>query len=177
MPRFIGLLINQLLAAFVFTFFLMVLILLLNPGTPVTLADRGILFLLLLVFYGPIWFGFLAVVFTVSQFFAEREYPIGFLDPPTPVFFLSFTVLAISAVTFANYEYYLDFFGAAVKWQFYRFFLVQSLILVAAAIFLSSRGVLKRWAHATFLLLLVVGMTVSFLWIPNREKPARPVRP
>ena len=174
MPRFIGLLINQLLAAFVFTFFLMVLILLLNPGTPVTLADRGILFLLLLVFYGPIWFGFLAAVFTVSQFFAEREYPIGFLDPPTPVFFLSFTVLAISAVTFANYEYYLDFFGAAVKWQFYRFFLVQSLILVAAAIFLSSRGVLKRWAHATFLLLLVVGMTVSFLWIPNREKPARP---
>ncbi len=171
MPRFIGLLINQLFAALVFTFFLMVLLLVLNPHTPVSLADRGVLFLLLLVFYGPIWFGLMAFVFTLFQFFAEREYPIGFIQPPTPTYFLAFTVLVSSVVSFANYEYYLDFFGAAVKGQFYRLFLIQGLLLVTAVVFLSSRQALKRWAHVAFLLTLTVGMAVALLWIPNREKP------
>jgi hypothetical protein len=158
------------LSACLFTFFLWCLIGLLNPGVALAAADLPATYLDLLVLYGPLWFVLIALAFFIVQFFAERRYPIGFLAPPTPVYFFSYTMLAVAVVYYANYDYYHDFFSAAARARLIKALLPHLLLLVLGMVFVLARSQRKKWVQALFLLLLLGDGAASFVlvtrWLP-----------
>lgn len=111
-------------------------------------------FLNLLTYYGPLWLVFISLSFFVVQFFSERKYPIGFINPPTPVYFISFTILVVSVLIYANYDYYYDFFGGAAKNNFIKIMLLNFLILILGIIFILLKTPRKKWLQALFMLLM-----------------------
>jgi hypothetical protein len=112
--RSLKLVVNFALTACFFSFFILLLVGLLNPGAVIRPGDMLPLYLNLLIYYGPLWFVFIALVFFVVQFFSERKYPIGFFKPPTSVYFFSFTVLAVSIVIYITTNTTTIFGTAAV---------------------------------------------------------------
>lgn len=170
------------LAAGVFTFFSVCLIGLLNPAVVIAPATLLSLYLGLLTYYGPMWFVAIALTFFVVQFFAERRYPIGIFNPPSAVFFLSFTMLVISVIFYANYDYYRDFFSAAARLRYIKVLLLHFLVLLLGMVFVFVRSQRKKWLHVFFLLLLLAdGLAVYALitrWRPpppDAEKYTAPV--
>ena len=177
MLRSARLVIHFAFAAGVFSFFILCLIGLLNPGITITFADLLPLYLDLLSYYGPLWFVAIALTFFMVQFFAERKYPIGFFNPPTAVFFLSFTMLAVSVIFYANYDYYHDFFSAAARNRFIKVLLLHFLLLIVGMVFVMVRSQRKRWLHALFLLLLLAdGLAAAALLISWTPPPPSTVR-
>ncbi len=165
------------LSACLFTYYILCLIALLNPGTALAAGDLLVPYLDLLVYYGPLWFVLIALAFFVVQFFAERRYPIGFLSPPTPVFFFSFTMLAVAVAFYANYDYYHDFFSAAERARFIKVLLFHLLLLVLGMVFIFVRSQRKKWIQALFLLLLALdGLAAWALvtrWVPPAPAEAK----
>jgi len=168
-------------AAAVFTFFISCLIALLNPGVAVAPAQVPTLFLDLLQYYGPLWFAAIALVFFAVQFFAEHRYPIGFFEPPSAVYFLSFTMLAVAIVFYVNYDYYHDFFSAAARLRMTKVLLFHLLVLLLGLLFVFVRSQRKKWLHSLFLLLLLAdGLAVYALvtgWRPPAPPPAAAAAP
>ncbi len=171
MLRSLKLIVNFALTAAVFTFFILLLIALLNPGIAIPRGDLLPLYLNLLSFYGPLWFVFIALVFFIVQFFAERKYPIGFFTPPTPVFFFSFTILVVSIVTYANYDYYHDFFAGAARDRFFQVLLLHFLLLLLGLVFIFVRSQRKKWLKVLFMLLLAADGAAAYTlvtrWVPR----------
>jgi len=164
-------------AAAVFTFFVLCLIGLLNPGIAITAGDLLPLYLDLLNYYGPLWFVAIALAFFVVQFFAERKYPIGFFNPPTAVFILSFTMLAVSVIFYANYDYYHDFFSAAARNRFIKVLLLHFLLLIVGMVFVMVRAQRKKWLQVLFLLLLLAdGLAAAALLLSWTPPPPSAVR-
>ncbi|TFG79536.1 MAG: hypothetical protein E4H23_05530, partial [Chrysiogenales bacterium] len=165
------LVINFALTAFVFTFFILLLIGLLNPGVVIEKAGLLPVFLNLLTFYGPLWFVFIALTFFVVQFFSERKYHIGFFNPPTPVYFISFTLLVVSVLIYANYDYYHDFFQAAARDKFIKILLLNFLLLIMGLIFIFSKSRRRKWLQIIFLLLLLADGLVAYVLIMQKVIP------
>jgi hypothetical protein len=172
--RSLKLVINFALTALVFTFFILLLIGLLNPEVAIEKGDVRPLFLNLLTYYGPIWFVFIALTFFVVQFFSERKYPIGFFEPPTPIYFFSFTMLVVSILIYANYDYYYDFFNAAVRRQFFKILLLNFLLLILGLVFIFVRSQRKKWLQALFMLLLVADLLAAYALIIQKVAPPPP---
>jgi hypothetical protein len=152
--RSLKLLINFALTACIFTFFILLLIAFLNPRVAIEKDILIPVFFDLLIYYGPLWLVFIALSFFVVQFFSERKYPIGFINPPTPVYFISFTILVVSVLIYANYDYYHDFFGNAAKDDFIKILLLNFLILICCIIFIFLKTPRKKWLQALFMLLV-----------------------
>jgi len=169
------------LTACLFTFFILLLIGLLNPGTAIATADLLPLYLNLLTYYGPLWFAFIALAFFIVQFFAERKYPIGFFSPPTPVYFFSFTMLAVAIVIYANYDYYHDFFSAAARGRFFKILLLSFLLLIVGMVFIFVRSQRKKWLQGLFMLLLLADGLAAYVlvtrWVPPPAATARYTAP
>jgi len=168
-------------AAGVFTFFSACLIGLLNPAAVIAPAALLPLWLGLLNYYGPLWFVVIGLTFFVVQFFAERRYPIGIFHPPSAVYFLSFTMLVVSIVFYANYDYYHDFFSAAARLRYIKVLLLHFLVLLLGMVFVFVRSQRKKWLHVFFLLLLLAdGLAVYALvtrWQPPPPKAVKYTAP
>ena len=181
MLRSLKLVILFALTACLFTFFILLLIGLLNPGTAIATADLLPLYLNLLTYYGPLWFAFIALAFFIVQFFAERKYPIGFFSPPTPVYFFSFTMLAVAIVIYANYDYYHDFFSAAARGRFFKILLLSFLLLIVGMVFIFVRSQRKKWLQGLFMLLLLADGLAAYVlvtrWVPPPAATARYTAP
>ena len=171
MLRSLKLIVNFALTACIFTFFILLLIGLLNPGVAIEKTGLLPVFFNLLTFYGPLWFVFIALTFFVVQFFSERKYPIGFFDPPTPVYFFSFTLLVVSVLIYANYDYYHDFFPAAARDKFIKILLLNFLLLILGLVFTFSRSRRKKWLQALFMLLLVADGLAAYALIVQKIIP------
>lgn len=169
------------LAAAVFSFFLSALVPLLNPGAAVAPADLLAIFLNLFQYYGPLWFAASALVFFLVQFFAEHRYDIGFFEPPSIVYFLSFTLLAVSVVFYLNYDYYHDFFAAAARLRLIKVLLGHFLVLLLGMLFVFVRSQRKKWLQALFLLLLLADGLAAYAlvtgWRPPAPEPAQAAAP
>ena len=181
MLRSARLVIHFAFAAAVFTFFSACLIGLLNPAAAIAPAALLPLWLDLLNYYGPLWFIAIALTFFSVQFFAERRYPIGIFNPPSAVYFLSFTMLAVAIVFYANYDYYHDFFSAAARLRYIKVLLLHFMVLLLGMVFVFVRSQRKKWLHALFLLLLLAdGLAVYALvtrWQPPPPKAAKYTAP
>jgi len=164
--RTVKLFINFLLTALVFTFFMQILILFLNPLVALSPVDLLLMFLDLAIFFVPLWFLIIALAFLIVQFFSESHYPIGFIDPPTPIYFFSFTILIISAIIYSNYEYYLDFFNNATRFKFIRLLLLLALLIILGILFIFLKGRKKRLIQLLFSLVLLATIAFSFLLLP-----------
>jgi len=162
---------NFALTACFFTFFILLLIGLLNPAAPFEKASLLPVFLNLLTFYGPLWFVFIALAFFVVQFFSERKYPIGFFNPPTPVYFFSFTLLVVSVLIYANYDYYHDFFQEAARGKFIKILLLNFLLLILGLLFVFSRTRRKKWLQAVFVLLLLADGLAAYALLIQKTMP------
>ncbi|MCU0237689.1 MAG: hypothetical protein MUC72_11495 [Acidobacteria bacterium] len=177
MLRSARLVIHFAFAAAVFSFFVLCLIGLLNPGVAIAANDLLPMYLNLLNYYGPLWFVAIALAFFVVQFFAERKYPIGFFNPPTAVFFLSYTMLAVSVIFYANYDYYHDFFSAAARNRFIKVLLLHFVVLIVGTVFVMVRSQRKKWLQVLFLLLLLAdGLAAAALllsWMPPAPQAFR----
>lgn len=171
MLRSLKLIVNFALTACVFTFFILLLIGLLNPGVAIEKAGLLPIFLNLLTFYGPLWFVFIALTFFIVQFFSERKYPIGFFNPPTPVYFFFFTLLVVSVLIYANYDYYHDFFQAAARDKFFKILLLNFLLLILGLVFIFSRSRRKKWLQVLFMLLLVADGLAAYALIIQKVIP------
>ena len=115
MWRSLKLLVDFFITSIVFNFFILILIMFLNPHIFLNDTELITLFLNLFLFYGPLWFVIITIVFFIIQFFAEKKYNIGIVSPPTLTYFLSFTMLNISIIFYSNYEYYYDFFQSDTR--------------------------------------------------------------
>jgi hypothetical protein len=152
--RSLKLVINFAFSACIFTFFILLLIAFLNPRVVIEKNMLLPVFLNLLAYYGPLWIVFIALSFFIVQFFSERKYPIGFINPPTPIYFISFTIMVVSVLIYANYDYYHDFFDSAAKNNFIKILLLNFLILILGIIFIFLKTPRKKWLQALFMLLL-----------------------
>jgi hypothetical protein len=171
--RSLKLVINFALSACLFAFFMLLLIAFLNPRVTIPPDMRLPIFLNLLTYYGPMWMVFIAVSFFFVQFFAERKYPIGFFNPPTPVYFFSYTVMIASVLFYANYDYYYDFFTIGAKNNFIKVLLLNFLVLIMGIVFIFLKSRRKRWLQA--LLMLLVGLDVwAGYTLLKQEHPAVP---
>ena len=154
MLRSLKLVINFALTACLFAFFILLLIAFLNPRVAIEKELLLPVYLNLLAYYGPLWLIFISVSFFIVQFFSERKYPIGFIDPPTPVFFISFTILVVSVLIYANYDYYYEFFGSAAKNNFIKILLLNFLVLILGIVFIFLKTRRKKILQPFFLLLV-----------------------
>jgi hypothetical protein len=161
-------------AAGVFTFFIACLIGLLNPAVVIAPPDLLMLYLDLLTYYGPLWFVGIALTFFVVQFFAERRYPIGIFNPPSAVFFLSFTMLVVAVIFYANYDCYHDFFSAASRLRYVKVLLLHFLVLLLGMVFVFVRSQRKKWLHALFLLLLLADGLAVYALVTHWQPPPPP---
>jgi hypothetical protein len=163
------LLINCFLSSIIFNFFIAILVFLLNPHILVTSSDFFLLYINLYIFYGPLWFIFIVVFFLGIQFFSEKKYPIGFFDPPTFTYFLSFTILVISIIYYFNYDYYFEFFQGIAKINFIRILLLNLALVIIGIIFIFYKRVRKKWSQFIFLSLLVVHIILSYSTVIGSE--------
>jgi hypothetical protein len=172
--RSLKLVINFAFTACIFTFFILLLIAFLNPRVAIEKDMRLPVFLNLLVYYGPLWLVFIAISFFVVQFFAERKYPIGFINPPTPIYFISFTMLFVSVLIYANYDYYHAFLGSGAKNNFIKILLLNFLILILGIIFILLRTRRKKWLQALFMLLVCFDVWTGYAMFmqKNSTRPA-----
>jgi hypothetical protein len=129
------------------------------------------IFLNLLAYYGPLWIVFITLSFFIVQFFSERKYPIGFINPPTPIYFISFTILVASVLIYGNYDYYHDFFGSAAKNNFIKILLLNFLILIAGIIFVFLKTRRKKWLQAFFILLICVDVWTGYTLLMQKISP------
>lgn len=153
---------NLILSSLLFTYFILILILLLNSRVTLESGDFFMLFLNLFVFYGPLWFVALGVVFFIIQFFSEKKLAIGILNPPTIVYFLSFTILVISFVLYFNYDYFRDFFSDTVRGRFIEILLLNILLIITAILFSFFKKFNKIWIQVIFLGILSVNVIHSY---------------
>ena len=169
MLRSLKLVINFALTACIFTFFILLLIAFLNPRVVIEKDMLLPVFLNLLTYYGPLWLVFITLSFFIVQFFSERKYPIGFINPPTPVYFISFTILIVSVLIYANYDYYHDFFGSAAKNNFIKILLLNFLILILGIIFIFLKTRRKKWLQALFMLLMCFDVWAGYTLLMQKK--------
>ncbi|MCP5054008.1 MAG: hypothetical protein GY940_42965 [bacterium] len=164
MGRTVNLIINYFLSSLVFTYFVEILILLLNLHISVkmTTDEFLVLYLNLYIFYGPLWFILIFITFIVVQFFSERKYPIGIFKPPTITYFLSFTTLAITVVLYLNYDYYFDFLEGAAKSNFIQVLLLNLALVITSIIFAFFKRISKKWLQIVFLSILAFTIFHSY---------------
>jgi hypothetical protein len=146
----------------VVTFFVQTLALLLNPHIPVTVQEFFLLYVNLYIFYGPMWFIFIGIVFLAIQFFSERKYPIGIFKPPTLMYFLSFTMLIVSLVFYLNYDYYFDFFEGTAKFNFIRVLLINMALVITGIIFVFFKKLNKKWIQILFISILSLNIFLAY---------------
>lgn len=162
MWRSIKLFFNILLTSIVFNFFVLILILLLNPHITVTNSDFFFLCLNLYTFYGPLWFIIFSVTFFVIQFFSEKKFSIGTFNPPTITYFLSFTVLIVSFFLYLNYDYYIEFFSTTTKANFIRILLINLSLIITGVVFVFFKKINKKWVQIIFLIILSYSIIHSY---------------
>ena len=164
MGRPLKLFINYFLSSLVFTYFIAILVLLLNPHVSVQLSTEEflILFLNLYVFYGPLWFVLIFFIFVGVQFFSEKRYAIGVFKPHTITYFFSFTVLITAFVLYLNYDYYYGFLGGTAKSNFIRMLLINLALVITGIVFAFFKKINRKWLQVFFLSLLVVGIVHSY---------------
>ncbi len=161
MWRLTKLSLNFLISSFVFTFFILILILFLNASITIQTGQIFSLYFELFVFYGPAWFLILTVIFTVIQFFSEKKYSIGIISPPTVTYFLSFTILVISIIFYSNYEHYYDFFQPEIRFNFVKIILTNLILVIGGIIFVFFKKIDKKWIQIFFLALLSLNIINS----------------
>ncbi len=162
MWKTIKLFFNFLIAALIFNYFVLILILLINPHISASNEDFFALYLNLLLFYGTLWFILIGILFYIIQFFSEKKYPIGIFNPPTITYFLSFTVLIVSVILYFNYDYYFNFLSPAVKSKFIKILLINLGLIVSSIFFVTSKRINKRWIQIFFLILLSYNLLTSY---------------
>jgi Type I phosphodiesterase / nucleotide pyrophosphatase len=158
------LIINFFLSSLVFTYFIQILVLLLNPNISLQLSVKefSLLFLNLYIFYGPLWFFLISSFFIVIQFFSEKKYPIGIFKPYTITYFLSFTVLIISFILYLNYDYYYNFMGGTAKAAYIRVLLINLALVITGIVFVFFKKVNRKWIQVGFLTLLVLSIIHAY---------------
>ncbi len=169
MWRVINLLINCVLSSVVFNYFAEILLLLLNPQVAVKGSDFFLLYIHLYIFYGPLWFLFIFIVFMAIQFFSEKKYPIGILNPPTITYFLSFTVLVVSFLLYLNYDYYFEFFAGGSKANIIRILLINLVLVITGIVFIFYKKIKKNRTQVIFLSLLLLQVLYSYIAVTTRE--------
>ncbi len=147
--------------------------LLLNPYIPVTDSEFLVMFQDIFVYYGPLWFILLGVIFHVIQFFAERKYPIGVFNPPTITYFMSFNILVVAFFLFLNYDYYIEFFTPATKANFIKILAIQLALVITGVLFIFFRKTHRKWIQVTFLLLFVFNIFYSYNIVLSHEQAFR----
>jgi len=172
--RSLKLFINFAVSACIFTFFILLLISFLNPRVELSAVERQSIFLNLLAFYGPLWLAVIGLSFFIMQFFSERKYPIGFIDPPTPVYFIFYTLLAVAVLFYANYDYYYDFLGSAAKNNFIKILLLHFLVLILGIIFIFLRMRRKKWLQALFMLLFCFDLWAGYALLTQPRSAVQP---
>ena len=162
MWRAVKLLINFFLSSVVFNYFIAILVSLLNHHISLAGNEFFLLYIYLYIFYGPLWFIFIAVFFLGIQFFSEKKYPIGIFNPPTITYFLSFTILFLSFILYFNYDYYFDFFEGPPKINFIRILLMNLALVIIGIVFIFYKRIKKKWTQIIFLSLLLVHIFYSY---------------
>jgi len=146
---------NIVFATLLAIYFIAILVLLLNTHQVLEGDQFGILFRNLSLFYFPLVFLLLIILFFVFQFFSEKKYPVGFLKPASPVYFVSFILTLINLVYFFNYEYYKFFFPLPLRKIFLKILLVNILVVFIGILYIFFHLRQKGVIIGFFLLLLV----------------------
>lgn len=162
MWKTIKLLFNCFVSAVIFNYFILILILLINPHISISNQDFFLLYLNLFFFYGVIWIFFIGISFFIVQFFSEKKYPIGIISPPTITYFLSFTILLITIVLYFNYDYYFQFISFEVRAKFIKVLLINLALIITGIFFVTIKKLDKRWIQAFFLGLLAYNVLTSY---------------
>jgi hypothetical protein len=146
-------------------------VLLLNPHISIKLSidEFFLLYFNLYIFYGPMWFLIIFLVFSLVQFFSEKKYPIGILKPPTVSYFLSFTVLTVSFIFYLNYDYYYNFMEGAAKSNFIRVLLINLTMVIVGIIFVFLKKINKKWLQVALLSILAVSVFHSYTSVVSGE--------
>jgi hypothetical protein len=160
--RSIKLSLNLIFTAAVFNFFILILILLLNPDITVTSGEFLKLFLNLLAYFGPLWFILVGITFFFIQFFSERKYPIGIFSPPTITYFMSFNILVVSFFMYLNYDYYIEFFSTPTKITFIKILLINLALIITGVVFVFFKKINKKWIQITFFIVLCYNLFYSY---------------
>jgi len=160
---------NFLISAVIFTYFIHILVFQLNPNTIISSRGFFLMYLNLFIFYGPLWFILMGIIFMGVQFFSEKKYPIGFFNPPTITYFLSFTILVISFILYLNYDYYFDFFASPTRFNFIRILLVNLTLVITGIVFVFFKKASKKWVQVVFLCLLSLNIIYSYISIISSE--------
>ncbi len=166
---------NCLASAVIFNYFILILILLINPHISASNQDFFLLYANLFLFYGIIWIFFIGISFFVVQFFSEKKYPIGILTPPTITYFLSFTILLITIVLYFNYDYYFQFLSLEARAKFIKVLLINLALIITGIFFVTIKKRDKRWIQIFFLVLLTYNVITSYASIifSSIQEPAK----
>lgn len=127
------------------------------------------LFFNLLLYYGPLWFLFTAITLFIAEFFAEKKFRIGFFSPPSPIYFLTFTILILTLVAFLNYQYYKDIFNPEIKAKFFRMFLINFFLILMGAIYFFFKRYLRSWTQIFFYAILLMSLLLSALHVNDHS--------
>lgn len=155
--------VNLIITAAIFTYFVLILILLLNPHISITsIKEFFLLYQDILLFYGPLWFIIIGVIFFIIQFFSEKKYPIGIFSPPTITYFLSFTILILTFILFLNYDYYFTFLAHNIRAKYIKILLSNLVLIIIGIVFVFFKRINKKWVQAVFLIMLALHIINSY---------------
>lgn len=162
MWRKVKLFFNLFSTAVVFNYFITLLVLLLNPHVVISYPDFFQMYFYIFVFYGPLWFLLVGILFFIIQFFSEKKYPLGIFSPPTITYFLSFTILVVTFILYLNYVYYFIFFTAGTKTKFVQILLINLVLIITSILFVVIKRINKKWIQLLFLVILAFNIFSSF---------------
>jgi len=160
--RSIKLCFNLFLTSVVFNYFILILILLLNPQITISSTEFCVLYLNLLIFYGPLWFILFGITFFIIQFFTEKKYPIGVFKPHTITYFMSFNILILTFFLYLNYDYYIEFFSTTTKVNFIKILLINLVLIIIGVVFIFFKKINKKWIQIIFLIILSYNIIHSY---------------
>lgn len=162
MWRPVKLFINLLITAFLFNYFISILVLLLNPSYQPNFAGYSLLFQNLAPFYVPFWFVTIGIIFFLVQFLSEKKYPIGFFKIPTLIYFLSFTIIILSFIYYFNYDHYFNFFPAHLRTRFIKILMINLTLITSGLIYMFVKKVNRNWTQILFYILLTTNIFYSY---------------
>jgi len=149
-----------LFSSILFTLNIKNILLLLNPFIKIDNETNFNLSTELFIYFGIIWFLISLILFIIIQFFSEKKLSIGFISPPTLVYFLSFTVLINSIILYLNYTFYYDFISKSIKTLFIKILLINLIVIILGISFIFSSK--KNKIFLSISLLLILSLSVFF---------------
>ncbi len=154
-----------------FTYFLTLLLIILNPWANTNHRDFFFIFYNLSKFYLPFWFIINLLLFYMIQFVLGQSFNVRTLKIPTIAYFMAFNNIVISIIFYSNFKYYSLYFNETMKFNFIKILFVCIIISIITAFFIIlGEKIIISFQYIIFFSIIIFSLIYSYKLIVNPQE-------